>query len=323
MQTHPRAKLGPAGRVALVEKIDHEMTLRAAAAALNVSPATAHRWWHRRESGALANKATSAWWCDRSSRPHHSPRRLSAAAEEPILRARRETGLGPGRLVGIVRRARSTIWKVLQRHGLSRRRRGARQSYRRYEWSRPGALLHVDMAELPRFRRPGHAVTGDRSKTRYEKDHALGLVYLHCVVDDNSRYAYVEQHQAKDGATTAAVLERALEHFGELGLAPPEAVMTNNAYAYTRSRAFAAVLRRNGARQIVIPPYTPRWNGKVERFIRTLKAEWASAHLWPSSSERSRALRSFLRYYNRRRPHSSLGDRPPISRVHNVRGQDS
>jgi transposase InsO family protein len=271
----------------------------------------------------LADRATSAWWRDRSSRPRSSPRRLSAAQEEPILRARRETNLGPGRLAGIVRRARSTVWKVLHRHGLSRRRRGARQTYRRYEWSRPGALLHVDMAELPRFREPGHAVTGDRSNTGYRNRHPLGLVYLHCVVDDRSRYAYVEQHQAKDGATTAAVLARAIEHFRELGLEPPQAVMTDNAYAYTKSRAFAAVLAADSARQIVIPPYTPRWNGKVERFIQTLKSEWARAHVWPSSSERSRALRSFIRYYNRRRPHSSLGHQPPISRVHNLRGQDT
>jgi transposase InsO family protein len=307
----------------LVELIDQGMTLRAAAAALNVAPATAHRWWHRRADVALANQATSAWSHDRCSRPHSSPRRLSAAQEEPILRARRETNLGPGRLAGIVRRARSTIWKVLHRHGLSRRRHGARQTYRRYEWSRPGALLHVDMAELPRFREPGHAVTGDRSKTGYRTRHPLGLVYLHCVVDDHSRYAYVEQHQAKDGATTAAVLARAIDHFRELGLEPPEAVMTDNAYAYTKSRAFAAVLAAHSTRQIVIPPYTPRWNGKVERFIQTLKSEWARAHLWPSSSDRSRALQSFIRYYNRRRPHSSLGHRPPISRVHNLRGQDN
>jgi transposase InsO family protein len=319
MKTHPRAKLGPAGRVALVELIDQGMTFRAAAAALNVSPATAHRWWRRRcESGVLSDGATPAWFSDRSSRPHRQPRRLSAAEEEPILRARRETNLGPGRLAGIVRRARSTIWKVLHRNGLSRRRRGQRQTFRRYEWSRPGALLHVDMAELPRFRRPGHAVTGDRSKTRFDKDHALGLVYLHCVVDDHSRYAYVEQHQAKDGATAAAVLERAIAHFAELGMSPPEAVMTDNAFAYTRAGAFHAALARSSARHITTPPYTPRWNGKVERFIRTLKTEWAHAHSWPNSTERSRALQSFIRYYNRARPHSSLDDRPPISRVHNL-----
>ena len=178
------------------------------------------------------------------------------------------------------------------------------------------------MAELPRFRKPGHAVTGDRSKTKYEKNHALGLVYLHCVVDDRSRYAYVEQHQAKDATTAAAVLARAIEHFHELGLAPPDAVMTDNAYAYTKSRAFRELLTAIGARHITTPPYTPRWNGKVERFIRTLKLEWAKAHSWPNSTERSRALRSFLRYYNRRRPHSSLGERPPLT-VLNVRGQDS
>jgi transposase len=218
METHPRAKLGPAGRRALVAAIEDGMSLKAAAAAFNVSPATAHRWWQRKRDAALAG-ATGDWWRDRSSRPRRSPHQLTAAEEEPILRARRETGLGPGRLAGIVRRARSTIWKVLYRHGLSCRPRGQRQSYRRYQWSRPGALLHVDMAELPRFRKPGHAVTGDRSKTGFANRHPLGLVYLHCVVDDRSRYAYVEQHQHKDAATAATVLARAIDHFGELGLA--------------------------------------------------------------------------------------------------------
>jgi transposase InsO family protein len=322
MKLHANAKLGPAGRQALVRAIEDGMTLKAAAAGFSVAPATAHRWWHRSRNGTLSDGAPGAWWRDRCSRPRRSPRRLSAEQEAPILRARQETGLGPARLAGIVRRARSTIWKVLRRHGRSRRPRGKRQSYRRYQWSRPGALLHVDMAELPRFRRPGHAVTGERSKTGYETRHGLGVVYLHCVVDDRSRYAYVEQHQHKDGATAAAVLRRAIEHFRELGLGPPQAIMSDNAYAYTKSAAFKVVLAGAGARLITIPPYTPRWNGKVERFIRTLKTEWAQVQVWPSSSERSRALPSFLRYYNRRRPHSSLGDRPPIS-VLNVCGQDN
>jgi transposase InsO family protein len=322
MQLHANAKLGPAGRLALVQAIEAGMTQKAAAAAFCVAPATAHRWWQRFAAASAAERAAASWLVDRSSRPRRSPRRLGPAQEAPILRARRETGLGPGRLAGIVRRARSTIWKVLQRHGLSRRPRPERQSFKSYRWARPGALLHVDMAELPRFRRPGHAVTGERSKTGYETRHGLGSVYLHCVVDDHSRYAYVEQHQRKDGATAAAVLERALAHLRELGLGPPEAVMTDNAYAYTRSGAFEAVLASAGARQIPIPPYTPRWNGKVERFIGTLKREWARSRSWPNSGERSRALRSFVRYYNRRRPHSSLGDRPPAS-VLNVCGQDN
>ncbi len=323
MKVHANAALGPAGRLALVKAIESGMTQKAAAAAFCVAPATAHRWWHRWLGASEAERRNDSWIADRSSRPHRQPRRLSAAQEEPILRARRETGLGPGRLAGICRRARSTIWKVLARHGLSRRRRGQRQSSKRYEWSRPGALLHVDMAQLARFGRPGHAVTQDRHSSGAEKRVGWGYVYLHVVIDDRSRYVYLEQHQAKDGVTAAAVLERAIAHFGELGMDSPEAVMSDNAFAYCNSRAFRAVLERHRARHIRTPAYTPRWNGKVERFIRTLKEEWAYAHAWPSSQQRSRALGSFLRYYNRRRPHSSLGDRPPIGRVLNVRGQHS
>ena len=320
MKVHGNAALGPAGRLALVQAIESGMTLRAAAAALNVAPATAHRWWHRRRAASAEERRSGSWLQDRPCTPHRQPRRLTPAEEGLILRARRETGLGPGRLAGICRRPRSTIWKVLHRHGLSQRPRSARESYRRYEWSRPGALLHVDVARLARFDRPGHAVTGDRTKTGAEKRAGVGYVYLHCVVDDHSRYAYVEQHPDQGGDTAAAVLQRAIEHFAQLGTKPPEAVMSDNAFAYRKSRAFRRVLGRHRARHILTPPYTPRWNGKVERFIQTLKREWAYAHSWPSSAERSRALPSFLRYYNRRRPHSSLGDRPPISRVHNVRG---
>jgi transposase InsO family protein len=321
MKVHANAALGPAGRVALCELVESGMTLRAAAAALNVAPATAHRWWHRKWAASDADLASGAWVRDRSSRPRRQPRRLSAAEEAPILRARRETGLGPGRLAGIVRRARSTIWKVLRRHGLSRLRRSPRETARRYEWSRPGALLHIDTTRLARFRRPGHAVRGRSTASRKDRP-GMGFVYLHACVDDRSRYAYVEQHRDERAETAAAFIGRAIEHFAGLGLTPPEAVMSDNGNCY-RSRAFRAQLDRVGARQILTPPYTPRWNGKVERFFQTLKREWAYAHAWPNSTARTKALTSFLRYYNRRRPHSSLGDRPPISHVHNLRGQDS
>jgi transposase InsO family protein len=321
MKVHANAALGPAGRLALVEAIESGMSLRAAAAALNVAPATAHRWSQRRQAASAEEIASGAWLRDRSSCPHRQPRRLSPAEEKPILRARRETGLGPGRLAGIVRRARSTIWKVLWRHGLSRRPSTPRESTRRYEWSRPGALLHVDTSRLPRFTTPGHRVRGRSTASRSGRPE-LGYSFLHGCVDDHSRYAYVEQHPDERAVTAAAFMRRALAHFAELGLDPPEAVMSDNGNPY-RSFAFRAELERVGARQIFTPPYTPRWNGKVERFFQTLKREWAYAHSWPSSARRSRALPSFLRYYNRRRPHSSLGDRPPISRVHNVRGQDT
>jgi transposase InsO family protein len=261
-------------------------------------------------------RRSRSWLADRPCAPRRQPRRLSPAEEEPILRARRQTGLGPSRLAGICRRPRSTIWKVLARHGLSRNPRGERQTYRRYEWSRPGALLHMDVKRLARFEQPGHAATGER----HDLNRGVGWEYLHVVIDDHSRLAYVERHPREDAETNAATLERAIAWFAALGLDPPEAVMTDNAMVYRQARLFRDLLERHGARHILTPPYTPRWNGKAERFIQTLQREWAYAHRWQSSTERLRSLPSFLRYYNRRRPHSSLGDRPPISRVHNVRG---
>lgn len=174
----------------------------------------------------------------------------------------------------------------------------------------------MDVKRLARFERPGHALTGDKS----ERSHGAGWEYLHVVIDDNSRLAYVERHPREDAETNASTLERAVAWFAAQGLGAPEAVMTDNAMVYRRSRRFAAALAAIGARHILTPPYTPRWNGKAERFIQTLQREWAYAHRWQSSTERLRSLSSFLRYYNRRRPHSSLGDRPPISRVHNVCG---
>ena len=321
MDFHANHALGLPQRHALCLAIESGMTLKAAAAAFSVAPATAHRWWHRFDGASAQERRSLACLRDRSSRPQRQPRRLTPAQEEPILRARRETNLGPGRLAGIVRRPRSTIWKVLQRHGLSRRRRGERQSFRRYEWARPGALLHMDVKKLGRFDRPGHRVLGERANRT--RTRGAGWDHLHVVVDDRSRLAYVELHRREDAATNARCLERALAWFAELGLGPPEAVMTDNAFVYTKSARFRELLERVGARHITTPPYTPRWNGKAERFIQTLQNEWGHVPGYRNATDRARALSSFVRYYNRFRPHSSLGDRPPISRVHNLCGQDS
>jgi transposase InsO family protein len=318
MDFHANHALGLPQRLALVQAIEAGMSQKAAAAAFCVAPATAHRWWHRWLEASAQSRRDLSCLLDRSSVPIRQPRRLAREAEQRIARARRETNLGPGRLQGLLRIAASTIWKVLKRLGLSRRPKAERQSYRRYEWSRPGALLHMDVKRLARFEVAGHRVTGHRREK--ERNRGVGYDYLHVVVDDHSRLAYVELHRHEDAETNATTLERALRWFAEQGLAPPEAVMTDNALVYVRSRRFRELLARHGLRHIRTPRYTPRWNGKAERFIQTLQNEWAYARRWENSTERAKALSSFLRYYNRARPHSSLGNRPPVSRVHNVCG---
>ena len=136
----------------------------------------------------------------------------------------------------------------------------------------------MDVKRLARFSEPGDALTGER----HDRSRGAGWEYLHVVIDDHSRLAYVERHPREDAETNATTLERALAWFASLGLHPPEAVMTDNAMVYRHSRAFAAVLAAHGARHILTPPYTPRWNGKAERFIQTLQREWAYAHQWQS-----------------------------------------
>ena len=254
--------------------------------------------------------------------PKTCPWRLDEAAEQRILDARARTNFGPARLAGLVGYRRSTIHKVLARHGVSRRRRTPREkSFRRYEWAQPGALLHQDTKRLQRFHTPGHWATGDR--TEIARNRGAGYVYAHCVVDDHSRLAYVELHSRDDARAATVTLERAIAWMTEQGCGPVEAVMTDNAFVYRHNASYRRLLALHNARHIFTPPYTPRWNGKVERFIRTLDEEWAHGRVWPSSHQRDRGLASFIRYYNRRRPHTSLGDRPPISRVHQDRGQNS
>lgn len=317
-----RCKLGLAGRLELVGLIEQGATMRAAAAALGVAPATAHRWWHRWRAASEQERASRACLRSRPPRPSSCPWRLSAEAERRILDARARTNYGPARLAGLVGYRRSTIHKVLVRHGCSRRRRAVeRPPSRRYEWSQPGALLHMDTKRLQRFAIAGHWATGDR--TEITRNRGAGYVYAHCVVDDHSRLAYVELHSADNARAVTATLTRAIAWLREQGCQAPQAVMTDNAFVYRHNHSFAELLADLGARHIRTPAYTPRWNGKVERFIRTLDDEWAHGRVWNSSTQRDRALASWLRYYNRRRPHTSLSDRPPISRVHQDRGQNS
>jgi len=318
MYLHANAKLGLAGRLALVRAIEEGLSLRAAAAAFSVSPATAHRWWHRWLEGERQPDAL----VDRSSRPHRSPRLLAAALQKRICDCRRKTGWGPRLVAGATGFAHSTVWKVLRRAGLSRRPAAVKEPANSYEWPCPGDLLHMDTSRYARFLRPGHRVTGDRSQRSrnwMRPEARVGYDFAHAIVDDYSRLAYVELHADERAATVSGFVERALVFFAEHGIVAKR-LMTDNGWTYTRNRSLAELLRRNGIHHLTTEAYRPRTNGKVERFHQTMAREWAYGLSYRSHRHRNAALPHWLDHYNRTRPHSSLGDRSPISRVHNVRG---
>lgn len=320
MSSHRNAKLGLAGRYALVCAVAGGVSLKAAAAAFNVSPATAHRWWHRWLEAGEEARATLACLFDRSSRPRRSPRQLAPELERAICACRQQTGWGPRLVAAATGFAHSTVWKVLKRAGISRPPRAAREPANRYEWPCPGDLLHMDTSEYARFQQPGHRVTGDRSSQNRQRQDGVDVV--HAIVDDHSRFAYAEIHDDQRAATVVGFLERALAVYTSHGITV-QRVMTDNAWAYVRSRQVRQLLERNGIRHLKTQPYRPRTNGKVERFHQTMAREWAYGLVYRSHHDRTRALPHWLEHYNHTRPHSSIGGLPPISRVHNVRGQDS
>src|SRR6476661_6087946 len=223
MSFQRNAKLGLAGRYALVSAIAAGMTLRQAAACFNVSPATAHRWWHRWL--VASEEARASWSCllDRSSRPHRSPRQLAPELAEAICDCRRKTGWGPRLVAGATGFCHSTVWKVLKRAGISRPQRLVREPANRYEWPCPGDLLHMDTSEYARFERPGHRVTGDRRSQ--DREHRDGV--------DHSRLAYAEIHADQKAATVVGFVERALAFYASRGISTKR-LMTDNAWQYAR-----------------------------------------------------------------------------------------
>jgi transposase InsO family protein len=318
MLLHANAKLGLAGRLALVRAIESGLTMRAAAAAFRVSPATAHRWWHRWIGGNRSPQALR----DRSSRPKSSPRLLAPELAERICACRRATGWGPRLVAGATGFAHSTVWRVLWRAGISRRPAPVKEPANRYEWPCPGDLLHMDVSRYARFERPGHAVTGDRSTHKGGRTppalHA-GNDFAHAIVDDHSRLAYVELHDDEQAATVTGFVERALAFYQRHGIIVKR-VMTDNAFSYVMNRSLRELLASHGIAHLKTKPYRPRTNGKVERFHQTMAREWGYGLVYRSHRHRAHALPHWIDHYNRHRPHSSLGDRPPISRVHNVPG---
>ena len=272
MYLHANAKLGLAGRLAMVRAVEDGLSLKAAAVVFSVSPATVHRWWHRwldggREAGALL---------DRSSRPSRSPRLLAAELEERICDCRRQTGWGPRLVAAATGFAHSTVWKVLHRNGLSPRRLASRDPANSYEWPCPGDLLHMDTSRYARFLRPGHRVTGDRSQSLRgrSKETLVGYDFAHAIVDDRSRLAYVELHDDEKAATVTGFVERALAFFAAHGIGAKR-LMTDNAFSYVNNRSLRELLAHNGIRHLRTKPYRPRTNGKVERFHQTMAREWA------------------------------------------------
>ncbi len=322
MQLHRNAKLGLRGRRELVRAIERGMSLKAAAAAFSVSPATAHRWWHRWRAADAAQRASLVCLLDRSSRPRRCPRMLSADEQARICAARRRSGWGPRLIAGETGHPHATVWRTLHRAGLSRPPRAPREQARRYEWPCPGDLLHIDSKRFGRFTRPGHAVTGIRDRTGAEKRLRVGWEFVHSIVDDHSRLAYSELHRDERASTVVAFVERALAVFASHGL-EPKRLMSDNAWTYTHNRALAQLLSSRSIRHLLIPPHRPQVNGKVERYQQTVKREWALGQTYRSSEHRAAALSHWLNHYNTRRPHSALDGRPPISRVHNLPRQDN
>jgi transposase InsO family protein len=259
------------------------MTLTAAAAAFSVSPATAHRWWHRwLEAGEEARRTLSCPF-DRSSRPHRGrlPLRALLAARPP--RDRRPLAV----------------------------------------LARPQCRWYCGGREPRGLRRPSRsrltATSGPAPATCCTCETRVGYDYAHAIVDDRSRLAFVELHDDEKATTVTGFVERSLAFYGERGIVVKR-LMTDNAFAYVHSRSLSELLARHGIRSLTTEPYRPRTNGKVERFHQTMAREWAYGLSYRSHRQRNQALPHWLDHYNTRRPHSSLADRPPVSRIHNLRG---
>jgi transposase InsO family protein len=295
-------------RCRLVSMILAGKSPQVAAATCGASRATGYRLWRRYRSGGWAALS------DRACTPRRQPRRLDPEAEAEILRWRQELGAGPAVIATIVERPASTVGKVLRRAGCSRLPRARRDPRVRYERERPGELLHVDTKKLGRFWEIGKRIRKDG----VNRSRRAGWQYLHVAIDDHSRLAYCEILASERKSDCAAFLHRAVSWYAEQGIVI-ERVLTDNAKAYHshvwRDACLELELRRRYTR-----PYSPWTNGKAEALIKTLLREWAYRFAYPTSAHRAKALPGYLRWYNRRRPHGSLGARPPISRVSHVCG---
>ena len=314
---HRTARLNEYGRLLLATRVIVEgWTVPTAARAQGVSRATGYKWVRRYRTEGVTGLA------DRSSRPHRSPRRTSAVEAGRILAARHELRWGPDRLGPLLGHPASTVAAVLRRSGAPRLADIDRPTgipVRRYEACHPGALVHQDHKKLGRIPDGGgHRMLG-RAEAPHSHRSGLGYDHFEVIVDDRSRRAVVVQVPDESGESAARALAFALASFAADGI-EVERVMTDNGWAY-RSAAYRAVLGTR--RHTRTRPYRPQTNGKAEPFIGTLVREWAYARLYTSNEARLAALPGFVDFYNRRRPHTSLGGLSPMAVVHNVLGDHS
>ena len=310
---HGNARLTPQGRLTMVSRIAAGRPVAHVAAEMGVSRPTAYKWWRRWRLEGMAG----LW--DRSSRPRSCPRRCPAEVEAAVVAMRQELKLGPIQLAGRLGVPASTVHRVLVRHGVNRLAwmdRPTGRVIRRYERSRPGELVHVDVKKLGRVPDGGGWRIHGRDQRPGHKRGA-GWDYVHAAVDDHSRLAYAEALPDERADTCVAFWRRARAFFAGHGI-PVTGVMTDNAKAYLCER-FQSALAEAGARHWSIPPYQPQINGKVERFNRTLADNWAYVRPWRTNDERTAALDTWLHTYNHHRHHTAVGG-PPITRVNNLPG---
>lgn len=315
--SNSRPRLSAFGRSILVSRIKAGWSLRRAAAAMGVSATWAWVIWHR-----FLVEGDAAFSI-RSSRPHGSPRRLAISIERRVIRERRRRKWGPLRLSWLLGLARSTVYAVLRRAGLGHRRafRTPLPPVRRYERATPGDLVHVDTKKLGRL-----GVGGGKRFGPLRQSKERGWEYLHVAVDDRTRVPYVERLGGERGVDCAGFLRRAVAFFLDHGVRVRQ-VMTDNAFAYTKSPDWSAAVAELGLEHLRTPAYTPRVNGKAEAFIGILLREWAYVRPYDDNRARSIALPAFVHSYTYRRPHGELEGLTPIQRlaedVHNVRGHYS
>jgi transposase InsO family protein len=303
MQVHRKAKTTPASRAALVQRALAGERYEVIAEGMGISERTVAKWVQRFRHGGVAALE------DGSSRPRTMPHQTPPGAIALIRQLREQHGLPAWAIGRALRVPRSTVGAWLRRLGLNRRPVAPPVPVQRYEWPAAGDLLHVDIKPLGRIAGIGHRIHGDR-RARVK---GIGWEYVHVAVDDHSRVAYVEVLADQLGTSCAAFLQRALGWFAARGVTVRR-VMSDNGSGYV-SRAFRAVCQTHDARHLRTRAYTPRTNGKAERFIQTLQREWAYARAYQTSTERRAALRPWVRYYNQQRPHASLDYAAPSSRL--------